>query len=449
MSDRRCDWRDFPSPAVTLVGSFLIIVILARVALPQANQPPSSFPPVHATAEEGAKQAHDEIWRRFIDAHGIMIDFADLDGSVSLPTPEECRLGKPNALGWWSPIENGAMFNGMYLDAILLRYQATHAQEDAEKASRLVEGLLKLNSISDVKGFVGRGVSTDGTSHYAMGSNDQTFPWFIGLACYLESGLGSQEQRERIKDHVVTTAEMLLSQNWNVPAEPPFHIRGGFQKITFESSPRLLFLCKFLARITQDEQWEICYRNALNEHDGQTRLSRLEICRRGMVFEHSKYHSWTSCSCVWALRKLWEWETDLELREAYEDGLNASAELALKNVSWASRYDNSNSAHFEMNWRVMNDLWVEQSNENESVDLAIRQIKAFGKVAPRRQLETEFVREPTSAAWIVTLSPDREFVESHRADLEDVLRHYDYSKLYYSQFFWVESAWRRLGDAPQ
>jgi hypothetical protein len=26
--------------------------------------------------------------------------------------PEECREGRPNALGWWAPNENGAMFNG-------------------------------------------------------------------------------------------------------------------------------------------------------------------------------------------------------------------------------------------------------------------------------------------------------------------------------------------------
>ena len=52
-----------------------------------------------ADAASAAEQAHSEIWRRFVDKYGIMIDFTDLDGSVSLPTPEECREGKPNALG--------------------------------------------------------------------------------------------------------------------------------------------------------------------------------------------------------------------------------------------------------------------------------------------------------------------------------------------------------------
>lgn len=49
-----------------------------------------------------------------------------------------------------------------------------------------------LNSISEVKGFVGRGMSTDGKSHYPMGSNDQTMPWFLGLWRYWEAGVATK-----------------------------------------------------------------------------------------------------------------------------------------------------------------------------------------------------------------------------------------------------------------
>src|SRR4051794_862711 len=110
---------------------------------------------------EAVQQAHAEIWRRFIDAHGVMLDFTAPDGSTSLPTPEECRNGKPNALGWWAAIENGAMFNGLYMDAAVNRWHHTHADDDAAQARRLMEGLLFLASVSDVKGFITRGVSTD------------------------------------------------------------------------------------------------------------------------------------------------------------------------------------------------------------------------------------------------------------------------------------------------
>ena len=70
----------------------------------------------------------------------------------------------------------------------------------------------------------------------------------------------------------------------------------------------------------------------------------------------------------------------------------------------------------------------------------------FMKVAPRRGKETAFVREPTSAAWIVTLCPDTDVLKQHAPEVEKVIAHYDYTKLYYSQFFWVEAAWERLLD---
>jgi hypothetical protein len=54
--------------------------------------------PRAAELSVAVESAHREVWRRFIDGSGIFLDFADLDGKVSIPTPEECREGKPNAL---------------------------------------------------------------------------------------------------------------------------------------------------------------------------------------------------------------------------------------------------------------------------------------------------------------------------------------------------------------
>jgi hypothetical protein len=76
--------------------------------------------------------------------------------------------------------------------------------------------------------------------------------------------------------------------------------------------------------------------------------------------------------------------------------------------------------------------------------VAHEQLRAFIKESPRRPKETAFIREPTSAAWIVTLCPDATVVNEHRAAIENVLTRYDYSRLYYSTFFWVECAWWRL-----
>lgn len=408
----------------------------------------SALRPLHAAdVATAAAQAHTEIWRRFIDKFGIMIDFADLDGKVSLPTPEELRAGKPNALGWWAPIENGAMFNGLYMDAALLRWQRTRSTEDAAKARKLMQGLLHLNSISDVKGFVGRGVAEDGKSHYPMGSNDQTLPWFLGLWRYWSSDLATAEEKQRIAKHLVETAEVIVSMKWQMPAEQPFGKRGGFGGFSFDSSPRLLFVCKALHQVTGDAKWDQLYRTSLTERGGKENLTRLEICQHGMVFEYARYHTWTSCTCVASVRALWEMEKDDTIRAAYAQGLQASADLAFKSLPMAEKFDNADTSHFEMDWRVMNADWKPQQTEQEAQDLAHLQLKKFHKVAPRRSKETEFVREPTAAAWVVTLAPDTTILKSRAADVERVIAHYDYSKLYYSQFFWADSAWERLAAA--
>jgi hypothetical protein len=413
------------------------ILLTSLLALPQAVMA------AEPTAEASEK-AHRELWRRFIDQYGIMIDFADMEGKVSLPTPEECREGKPNALGWWAPIENGAMFNGLYIEAAVNRWKRTQAAEDAEKARKLMEGLLLLNSISEVKGFVGRGVSTDGKSHYPMGSNDQTLPWFLGLWRYWESDLANAEEKARIQKHLVETAEEIVRLGWKMPAEAPFGTRGSFEGFHFEEVSRKLFTMKMLHIVTGDAIWQTMYLAELEKRGGEKSLSKREICAGGMVFWYSKRHNWTSCAAVGALRGLWELENDAALKAVYAQGLVASAKLASESLSLAQQFDNADTSPFEMDWRVMNREWKPQMTEKEAQELAIAQLKNFMKLAPRRGKETAFIREPTAAAWIVTLCPYEVVLKAHAPAVEKVIAHYDYSKLYYSQFFWVEMAWERL-----
>jgi hypothetical protein len=397
-----------------------------------------------ATAVE---QAHAEIWRRFVDKHGVMIDFTDLDGSVSLPTPEECREGKPNALGWWAPIENGAMFNGLYMDAAVNRWRHTKSPDDAAKARRLMEGLIFLNSISEVKGFVGRGVSTDGKSHYPMGSNDQTMPWYYGLWRYLDSGLATKEERGRVVAKLVETTDAIVKIKWSMPAEAPFGKRGSFEGFTFDTAPRQLFVMKMMHTITGDAKWDALYRDALQQRGGKENMTKLQLCERGMVFEYAKTHNWTSCTAVSAIRGLWELETDAVLKSAFSKGLTASAALAAESLPLAAQFDHNDTTTFNPDWRPsMLPLWKPQQTEQEAQDLAHLQLREFLKVSPRRSKETAFIREPTAAAWIVTLCPDAAVVRKHAADIERIITRFDYSKLYYCTFFWVESAWWRLKD---
>ncbi len=394
-----------------------------------------------------AGQAHTEIWRRFIDEHGVMLDFTDLDGSVDLPTPEECRTGKPNALGWWSPIENGAMFTGSYLEMTVHRWECTEAPADATNARRLLKGLLLLNSISDVPGFVGRGVSTDGRSHFAMGSDDQTFPFFLGLWRFHQSKLATEAEREQIRRHIEATAGALVKLDWKIPAEEPFGTRGAFSGFEFDDVVRKLFVLHATHSITGDPVWADRYHEALNERGGGENLSRQEIAGRGMHYWYSKRHNWTSASSVGGLRGLWEIEDDPELKAIYARGLTASAELAAQSLDLALKYDPKETAVFDPDWRsAMLPHWRVQTTDKDAQAVAGQQLQAFRKASPQRRRESDFVREPAAAAWIVTLCPDKNTVRPHIPAIEQVITRYQYSQLYYSTFFWVEGAYWRLKD---
>jgi len=336
------------------------------------------------------------------------------------------------------------MFNGMYMDAAVLRWERTRRDADAATARRLMEGLLLLNSVSEVPGFVARGVSSDGRSHFPMGSNDQTMPWYYGLWRYWQSGIATPAERERIRRHLVATTDAIVSRGWRMPAEPPFGTRGGFGGFGFETSPRRLFVMKLMHLVTGDDAWDAQYRRALLERSADG-VSHLDVCGHGMEFTYARTHNWTSCTAVAAIRGLWELEQDPAVKEVFRRGLVASAALAAESLAECQEYGAADPRTFDTDWRrAMMPLWKPQATEQEAQALAEEQLRAFIKLSPRRQLETACVREPAAAAWIVTLCPDPAAVAPHAATIRDMATRYDYSRLYYCTFFWLEAALLRL-----
>ncbi len=409
-------------------------------------------PPACAAADADAvaanvEKAHREIWRRFVDQHGLLLDSTDLSGAYDRPTPDECLAGKPNALAWWTPVENGAMFNGGYLDGLCLRWKATRSEEDREKARRLVKGLLFLASVGSEPGFIARGVATDGKTPYPLGSNDQTGPWFYGLWRYLGSGMASPEERKEIIAKMVEVADVLAGNGWLMPCQQPApcKYRGSFAMISWEGAARLLFLCKAMHQLTGEAKWDERYRAALRESGGTPARTRLQVCEEGMHFDNPKHrHSWTGVSSGAPLRGLWEMETDPVLKAAYAKGLLASAKLAAESLPLHAQLKVDAPQKFHHDWRVLNQWWRPQHSEQEAVDVAMAQVKELGKLSPQRYQEFTYVREPVFAAWVVTLCPDLAFVEQQREAIRAVLGHYKYDKLYYSQFYPAEAAWFRL-----
>lgn len=400
------------------------------------------------TPEEAVENAHNELWRRFVDQHNLILDYVGLKGEIVRPTPEECREMKPSALSWGVPCEDGPMFNGLYLDGACSRWRITQKEEDRAKARRLIDGLIKVSTVGQTPGFIARGLASDGKTTYSMGSNDQTTPWLYGIWRYVTDGLPKDEAEKKDLIARFTAQVNVLDQNgWRMPTNgPPSKYRGDFTKPTWEGAPRLLFVMKAMHQFTGDSVWQQRYLEAAGEKVGNGQRPRIEICRTGMVFDpgQGKRHSWTGSEGVVCLRALWEMETDPSRKTAYAEGLRRSAELSAQSLSLVDEFDVNGSEPFDVDWHCMNEAWKPQNSEAEVVEVANLGLRVQSRRSPRMHIEKDLLREPCFAAWVVTLCPDRELVAQHRAAIEKVITHYDFSRVYLSQFFPVESAWWRM-----
>jgi hypothetical protein len=409
---------------------------------------PAGFPNSVFLAKENMDNAHREIWRRFIDQYSVLIDYADSSGAYPRPTADEYRNNKPNALAWWTPTENGSMFNGLYLDGICRRWKISRSEEDRKKARTLANGLFFLASVGDTPGFIARSVATDGKTPPAMGSNDQSSPWFYGIWRYVTSGIPDAAEKKKFIAKMTAIAEVYLTTGWRIPATSysPSKFRNSFASFDWEGTPRILFISKALYALTGNKKWNDIYLKAIHETGGPENKSRLQICASGMHFEKNKINRWTGVSGVVDLLALWEMEKDPVLRNSYEQGLNASAKSAAETLELWKQFDNNDRKQFLADWRILNQWWKPQHSEQDALDVAKIQHDELVKLSPRRVQELNYMREPIWMSWIVTMAADKTIVDANRQQILEMLAYFQYNKLYYSQFFPVEAIWFRLQE---
>ena len=180
-----------------------------------------------------------------------------LDYAGEIPSPKDIEDGVPNFLSWWSPIENGAKFTGLYIAAACRRAEDTGNESDIAKARKLAKGLMLCASVSDVKGFVARGVGTDGKSHYPFGSEDQTVPWLYGMYSYYKSRIPSEAERAEIRKKFSEICEALDANSWNCPCDGKFagDSRGNISGFRFLQTPCYLFCARGIPS-DRREKWE-------------------------------------------------------------------------------------------------------------------------------------------------------------------------------------------------
>ncbi len=422
-----------------------------------------------ADVRTSVETAHREIWRRFISPHGTLYDYTGLDGRVLLPTAEECRDHQPNALGWWTPIENGGFFGGLYLDALTRRWLVTLDPQAAAEARQVASGLLKLAVSNAVPGFIARGFASDGAGHYAASSSDQTYPWFYGLWRYATSALPGDAERQAAVAVMTRVAQGLEANDWRMPCDRVGfghfgHWSGGFAgtrgvlagaEPQFDAAVRFLFVLRAMHQVTGDARWLTLYRERLAETPPGTSRTRRQICAEGVSYvapgEPPRYPEsppiWTSASTQAGLRALADMETDAAVRKEFQRGLDANAASAARFVALYSTYDNANALAFDINWRSLCADGSAQADIGAAVQLARKQYSAWNRQSPRRVAEADGMRDPLFAAWIVALSGNAELLAKADMDIRGALKYYQWERLHTCLFFMAECVYWQL-QAP-
>jgi hypothetical protein len=397
---------------------------------------------MHDQNRNAVEQAHEALWGKFVGPDGIIYDFVG-----ELPSPDDCKLGRPNAIGWWSPIENGPMFTGIYLAALCERARRSGSATDREKARRLARGLLKCASVSEVPGFIARGVGTDGTCHYQLGSQDQTHPWFYGLQAFATSGIPTAGERAAIVQKVREVALALEAFDWKCPCDGDFtgQSRGDFAIFRHHGAVMFLHILRAVYQLTNEQRWLDRYHAAMNERCDKTGKSRLDICAEGYPYDREALPNidtmllWIYVSSQGGLARLADWEDDPGARARYQAGLAVNARGAMAAIEVFKNFDNADTKTFgHARWREGYPRWFPQKTQADAVKMAHRGEPDI--LGERKHYEAGLMRNPLAAAAIIALAGYADGFHTVQA----AIRHYDYTKLNMAEFFFSECAYYAL-----
>ena len=422
--------------AIMIARIFLILLCLSPALCPAS--PP--LPP-------GIETLHQTLWKRFVaEPQGLLLDYTAEGNAALLPDAEEARAGKPNALSWWTPMENGAFFSGLYLDGMVRRFQMTKSEEDSGKARKLARGLMLCANVGTTPGFVARGVLADGKSHYGIGSDDQTAPWFYGLWRYVRSGSPDEAEKKEIVAKMVEVGVAIQRAGWQMPCDAvgdlqPGQYRGGWSGPDYRSASRLLFVTKMLFELTGDDAWKKGYDKFLTEKMPNG-LTRPEVVARGIPGEWAEHpalandHIYIYVVSQAMVADLLALETRADVAAQYAASLAAGARACAGRTK--ADVARIGAEPFRTDWRSMNGLWHPQAMTGEAVDLALKQLQFWNNKG--RVIETQSLREPFCAAWITFLGaakPDPELVDN----LAETIRSVPWEKVSSSAGFFGECAW--------
>ncbi len=401
--------------------------------------------------EEKISKIHKTVTKRFINEN-IVIDYTDKSGIVVRPTAEECAKPVPNAFGWWTQIENGAFFTGLYIAGLCDRIKLDPNDDEAKKLLKdLCSGMFQLQDVGSIDGFIARGFADDGRSHYPFGSPDQAMPWVYSLWKLWSQDWVDAELKAELRTRLLREIRAIRNNGWNLPSDIPGRFNGWLASYNMREAGRFLWMIRVAEQLEPDADWHEVYMQLATEKSPELGLDRAQICEGGSVVErHANrslyYQFWIYTCSQLGMTELFRAETDPVLRERYRIGCEVSSADALKcSKEFFANYLASplKDAAFDIDWRKLNTVaWSAERVFANANDMAIEQCRYWlNNLSPRRIAEHDMLTQAAFAAWCGIMSPDERVAEESGKQLEYIIENVDCDECYLPVCAWIECGW--------
>lgn len=176
---------------------------------------------------------------------------------------------------------------------------------------------------------------------------------------------------------------------------------------------------------------------------GET-IPRIDLLAKGIPYGkpgENNYNFWLSASSQAALKELYLLESDEQRKYAYKIALRTNAISAIPHMRLFKNYDNNSKFTYRLDWRFLNQYWKPQKDCWEARKLGLEQVYYVYNFSPRNRLEFDYMTEPLFAAWVISLSQEKELIALMLPEIREALTYYDWSGVYHATMFIAESVY--------
>ena len=389
------------------------------------------------------ERLHHQVWSRFVRMpQGHLLDYADPNGETTIPTAQECARSMPNVLGWWTPIENGAFFGGLYAYALIEQYERAPDKKAAEEIQILIDGLKHLEDVAAVDGFIARGVADDGASHYPFSSEDQVVPWILAMHAYLRSSLCKTPNE--IRERLLRTLRPMKENGWRVLTDVEGMLLGSWEASgSWRAVAKVLYCARVYSMLTEDPEDLKHYETLRDSAPAGGPLLRKEVVAAGfahdMVQFQSLKQSWIFLASHLGLKELAV--LDPEHAGYYREGVRLDGVTAYRMIDEMKHYDNKTD-DFDMNWRRLEPLWKPLgTSPREAIDNAGAMGRVWSaEVVPHRHMEHNVLGFSLFYGWIAVTCGDSRIETLAKKKLEENIPSIHWETLHLCYAFVAEAA---------